>query len=241
MAVAPGKLGLRCPNQGQFYICEANSTEFIGCCLSDPCADGSGQCPHDKLAPSTFSANQYAAVPGQDCEDARGVSVWWTCRDTSPPFLGCCASDPCVHGCTRRDLLPAKLHSNKTHRQPFLSSDAPLSLPSFLPSITSSAGHYTTTSIRPSSPSEEAPSSEPNAGHVPASHVSTKVLIGASVGSAMLVAICALIAWQCVRHALRAKLLAAVELPIHVVGSGAPSWPKDAVELSAEPATAVCR
>ncbi|KAH6699558.1 hypothetical protein EV126DRAFT_44724 [Verticillium dahliae] len=234
MAVAPGKLGLRCPDQGQFYVCEANSTEFVGCCLSDPCANGSGQCPEDELVPSSFSANQYAAIPAQDCEDAKGVSVWWTCRDITPPFLGCC---------TRRDLLPAKLQSNRTHRQPFLSIDAPLSLPSVLPSITfttSSAGYYTTSSTRPSSPSQEAPSSEPSARHVSASQVSTKVLVGAAVGSAIFVAICALVVWQCVRHIRRAKSPAA-EPPVPVADNVARSWPKDAMELSAGPDTAISR
>ncbi|PNH42976.1 hypothetical protein VD0002_g9323 [Verticillium dahliae] len=81
MAVAPGKLGLRCPDQGQFYVCEANSTEFVGCCLSDPCANGSGQCPEDELVPSSFSANQYAAIPAQDCEDAKGVSTFHNFHD----------------------------------------------------------------------------------------------------------------------------------------------------------------
>ncbi|KAH6623678.1 hypothetical protein F5144DRAFT_595803 [Chaetomium tenue] len=61
--------GARCPDGGSFYICENNATEFVGCYILDPCADGSGKCAHDDLRPAssgatttTKSRNKSAAV-----------------------------------------------------------------------------------------------------------------------------------------------------------------------------------
>ncbi|KAF4454172.1 hypothetical protein FALBO_15865, partial [Fusarium albosuccineum] len=82
--------GLGCPNGGKVCICEGARSEFIGCCLSDPCADGSGTCPEKHIRQTTFSEDKYAYVPIQDCDSAEGKDNWYTCEFNKPPFLGCC-------------------------------------------------------------------------------------------------------------------------------------------------------
>ncbi|KAG7149052.1 hypothetical protein HYQ46_002055 [Verticillium longisporum] len=104
-----GGLGLSCPEGGHFYICEGDATEFIGCCNSNPCGDNDGNCPTSDLRVSSFSSDRYANIPAQSCDDARGARIWWTCRDNKPPFLGCCASNPCGEGCPQDHLIAAVL------------------------------------------------------------------------------------------------------------------------------------
>ncbi|KAH8878542.1 hypothetical protein GQ53DRAFT_756633, partial [Thozetella sp. PMI_491] len=114
------QLGITCPQGGNFYVCTGNKTEFIGCCKSNPCADGSGTCPTADLTAASFDESRYANIPAQDCQDARGASVWFTCKFNDPPFLGCCASDPCQAGkCAQDNLIAAKLSSNPTNRLVF--------------------------------------------------------------------------------------------------------------------------
>lgn len=111
--------GLACPAGGFPYICEGNATEFIGCCASDPCANGQGECPVADLRTTSFSRDAYASIPEQNCSDPRGAAVWYTCKFNTPPFLGCCASNPCLdenESCPQSNLLPAKLSSDPTNR-----------------------------------------------------------------------------------------------------------------------------
>ncbi|KAK1757180.1 hypothetical protein QBC47DRAFT_176012 [Echria macrotheca] len=118
--------GLSCPNGGKFYICQGNATEFVGCCTSDPCADGKGTCPTKDLKPATFSADSFKDIPAQQCaggsSSGSGSALWYTCQKTSPPFLGCCTTNPCSNGsCPSNRLAPAKLSSNSTARAAFIS------------------------------------------------------------------------------------------------------------------------
>lgn len=114
--------GLSCPNGGQFYICENITTEFIGCCTTNPCTSpDSGKCPTANLRAASFSAGKYFALKQQDCDDAASIKIWYTCADIIPPFMGCCASNPCAAGlCTPTDLRPAKLSSEPGRRASFL-------------------------------------------------------------------------------------------------------------------------
>ncbi|KAF3354168.1 3-hydroxy-3-methylglutaryl-coenzyme A reductase [Verticillium dahliae VDG1] len=114
-----GGLGLSCPEGGHFYICEGDATEFIGCCNSNPCGDNDGNCPTSDLRVSSFSSNRYANIPAQSCDDARGARIWWTCRDNKPPFLGCCASNPCGEGCPQDHLIAAVLPEMASQSPPF--------------------------------------------------------------------------------------------------------------------------
>lgn len=114
--------GLSCPGGGNFYICESNATEFIGCCTTNPCAPESrGECPKANIRAASFSADKYADLPRQDCDDAASIKIWYTCKFNKPPFMGCCASNPCAAGlCTPTDLRPAKLSGDPELRAQFL-------------------------------------------------------------------------------------------------------------------------
>lgn len=114
--------GLSCPSGGNFYICSSNTTEFLGCCTTDPCTTATaGRCPAANLRPASFSADKYDQMPRQDCDDARSIKIWYTCKFNKPPFMGCCNSNPCANGnCPLADLVPAKLSGDSDFRQPFL-------------------------------------------------------------------------------------------------------------------------
>jgi len=123
MAEAYQKFGLSCPSGGSFYICQNNATEFIGCCTTNPCtAANGGRCPQSNLRASSFSADTYTDLPRQDCDDERSIQIWYTCKFNKPPFMGCCASNPCANGlCPPSDLRPAKLSGDSELRALFLS------------------------------------------------------------------------------------------------------------------------
>ncbi|ROW11344.1 hypothetical protein VMCG_01044 [Cytospora schulzeri] len=55
-------LGLSCPNGGEFYVCQNSEIQFLGCCASDPCADGSGSCPKSDLRYSSFDTDNIIII-----------------------------------------------------------------------------------------------------------------------------------------------------------------------------------
>ncbi|KAL8285148.1 hypothetical protein RB597_002305 [Gaeumannomyces tritici] len=111
--------GLTCPDDGKFYVCEKATVQFIGCCTSDPCADGSGKCPQADLRKSNFSPSEYQALPEQDCDGYPGYQNWYTC--TNSRFMGCCAENPCSSkSCPNDKLLPARLSDKTINRNLFL-------------------------------------------------------------------------------------------------------------------------
>jgi hypothetical protein len=117
--------GLSCPSGGAFYICDGAKIGFIGCCTSDPCAGDKGTCPDGHLRVASFSADTYDDLLAQDCDDARGTEIWYTCKGTSPPFMGCCGSNPCGGGgCNRSELVPAMLSANENNKLSFLHPEA---------------------------------------------------------------------------------------------------------------------
>jgi hypothetical protein len=116
--------GLRCPESATLYICEGSDNEFIGCCTSDPCTDGSGICPDGNLRTTSFNPDRYDDLKQQSCDDSRGADVWWTCSISEPPFMGCCDTNPCSSGCSRDKLLPAVLSKNETNRHFFLEPES---------------------------------------------------------------------------------------------------------------------
>lgn len=119
-------LGLSCPSGGAFYICDKSAQEFIGCCTSDPCADGSGHCPKDNLRSSSFSGDKYADVPAQECTGNNETARWYTCMATLPPFLGCCSGNPCATGaCLANELEAARLSPDSAARAAFLALETP--------------------------------------------------------------------------------------------------------------------
>ena len=106
-----------CPRGGTWYAC-ASGSNFVGCCNSEPCGNG---CPDGNLAPASFDPNYYGQFPDQQCSSG---SRWYTCLKTSPPFLGCCKSNPCASGCPAGDVTAAFLSSNPKLAASFLPSSA---------------------------------------------------------------------------------------------------------------------
>ncbi|KAL6915849.1 hypothetical protein ACHAPO_005306 [Fusarium lateritium] len=120
MSEARKHWGLSCTNGGQFYICEDDDTQFVGCCVNDPCGKNNGTCPDGDLRATTFDSDSYSDLPSQDCDNSQGVDNWYTCAFTNPPFLGCCSQNACASGCPRDRLVPAKLSEIENNRLDFL-------------------------------------------------------------------------------------------------------------------------
>ncbi|KAF7560641.1 hypothetical protein G7046_g3513 [Stylonectria norvegica] len=142
MATPEKFFDLNCPSGGDFYICQNNSTEFVGCCASDPCSDNAGTCPETDLRTTSFNGSTYSILPTQDCDDARGTEIWYTCAFTNPPFIGCCDENPCGNtGCARSKVVPAMLSNVAKNRDMFLEPDGTRasSVSTFSSTATSSA------------------------------------------------------------------------------------------------------
>ncbi|KAH0491892.1 hypothetical protein TgHK011_003294 [Trichoderma gracile] len=142
-------LGLSCPKGGRFYICEDQPTGFVGCCTIDPCATADGLCPDHHLQPSSFDPDAYGEILAQDCLDPG--FLWYTCRDSSPPFLGCCSQMACEpSGCPASKVGAASLAGNKQRAAPFLSrgsSSSSREPSSSLTKTTSSASSVPSTTL----------------------------------------------------------------------------------------------
>lgn len=140
-------LGLSCPDGGNFYVCQDSGFRFLGCCSSDPCADGSGDCPQSDLRYSSFDAGKYENISTQDCT---GDGYWYTCSGLDIPFLGCCSSDACGNddGCPTKNLLAAELSSNTASAEIF-SFDTILPAKTATRTVTKSTTRTTLTTIGP--------------------------------------------------------------------------------------------
>ncbi|KAF5971553.1 hypothetical protein FCOIX_9828 [Fusarium coicis] len=112
---------VRCFSGGNFYVCKKPSTnlEFVGCCDSDPCADGSGTCPQTDLRPMSYSPGRTAYKFGLECGALHNAS-FYRCDLSMPHFLGCCGVDPCSKGCPQNQLIPAQLPALEGWRKLFL-------------------------------------------------------------------------------------------------------------------------
>ncbi|KAB5532573.1 hypothetical protein GE09DRAFT_369997 [Coniochaeta sp. 2T2.1] len=170
--------GLSCPSGGSFYICQNNRTEFIGCCTIDPCRDGSGSCPQENVRSSSLSADSYDVIAPQDC--AADTGLWYTCKFNKPPFLGCCASNPCQSGaCQTEDLVPAKLSTDPDFREGFLGTAANLT------SASTTTGSPTSSSSNTSIADSNIPTATPLA--TTAGRLTTGTVVGISVGVVIVV------------------------------------------------------
>lgn len=106
-----------CPKGGTFYVCQGNTTQFLGCCTKDPCADGSGDCPQDSLRYTSYNADEYSSIPPEDCSSS---GLWYTCSEITTAFMGCCLDNPCQNdGCTQGNLTAARLSDNTTDAAAF--------------------------------------------------------------------------------------------------------------------------
>lgn len=108
-----------CPSGGGFYACDSG-VNFVGCCNVNPCNDKG--CSASNLKKASFDASYYGYFADQQCSSG---SNWYTCRDSYPPFIGCCKSKPCDvghPGCPESNLTAAFLSSNPRARADFLPS-----------------------------------------------------------------------------------------------------------------------
>ncbi|CAG7562552.1 unnamed protein product [Fusarium equiseti] len=108
--------GFRCPKGGDFYICENAWIEFIGCCNSDPCADGTGICQNG-VEPLSFDRKNSYKLPLQTCLSSSSSDNFYLCWGTSPPFMGCCGQNACGNGCPAAQPGTALLSLNETSRR----------------------------------------------------------------------------------------------------------------------------
>ncbi|KAM0336916.1 hypothetical protein ACHAPQ_003650 [Fusarium lateritium] len=115
------QLGLSCPYGGLFYICSTDPVRFIGCCSINPCGARKGLCPDQHLNPASFDKAHGGDILPQSCVNDNVDVAWHTCPGTEPPFLGCCAVDPCPRGsCPRKELQAAKLSDKTKNAEGFL-------------------------------------------------------------------------------------------------------------------------
>lgn len=189
-----------CPNGGEYYACGSGSN-FVGCCVLDPCSNG---CGAGSLKPMSFEKDVYSeAFPDQECSSS---SLWYTCAYTNSPFVGCCKSNTCVLGqCPVGDLTAGFLSGNGKLAAPYLDTS------SFLPSkiVTSE-----------SLPSEAAAAASTSPTSQPAysadSKATGKTSMGAIAGSAAgMVAIAILLLAVIWFRSRRGKSAELMELTVH--------------------------
>lgn len=169
-------LGLTCPSGGSFHVCQGAITQFIGCCAIDPCGDGNGDCPQEYLRYSSYSKDSYVNIPAQSCVSPYNSSSWYTCSNADPPFLGCCASNPCNAGCSADDLLAARLSDDSSDTGVFLTATA-----STAAATSASSGDHGSTSL------------------------SRGAIVGIAIGSALGVLIGAVALFFCYKRREKAK------------------------------------
>jgi hypothetical protein len=110
---------IRCFEGGKFYVCKNASTEFVGCCDTDPCTNGSGICPKVDLHPMSHSPGRQNYRLSLTCDDTWS-SMFYRCNLAMPHFLGCCSVDPCTRGCLQNQTTAAKLPWDEGLRQDLL-------------------------------------------------------------------------------------------------------------------------
>lgn len=154
-----------CPQGGKYYACPDSKFRFVGCCKADACLNG---CSAGNLALLSFDASFKGKVQDQQCSSG---SQWYTCLNSSPPFMGCCKSNPCNNGCPATDLTAGSLDSRSE-----IAAD-------FLPARASSTMTQSSSSVSQTSTPTTAASNAPATKHVTETkHVSAGTITGAAVG-----------------------------------------------------------
>jgi hypothetical protein len=181
------------------YVCETG-TRFFGCCNNDPCRLG---CKQGDLEPTSFNPAAWSTFPDLECSSGQ----FWTCRDTSPPFMGCCRTNPCSLGCPIEDLSSAFLGNNEAIACQFYPDGCPSSSSSSTKmastvSSTQSAASSTTTSAVSGSHSSTS-SASPKV--VASPKTPTGPIVGGAVGGIAGFIIVALLIFCCYRHAAKSR------------------------------------
>ena len=143
-------MAVSCPLNATFYACDFGE-RFLGCCANgSPAVTCIYGCPQEDLLPASFEKEDYDYTTRASC--TRGN--WWSCADTSPPFLGCCLSNPCLNGRPPSDLTAAIFSQNQTdnplysaiHSSSSAMSSSTLAYASSTPVGATGAPHAATTS-----------------------------------------------------------------------------------------------
>ncbi|VUC29621.1 unnamed protein product [Clonostachys rosea] len=118
------RLSVDCKEGGSFYVCQDKPVQFIGCCTLDPCKTDDGNCPTENLRNTTFDKLHYSQFKAQGCLSDDPQDIFYTCANTSPPFMGCCAQNACQSdGCAAANLSSAVLSKNKENASVFLPTE----------------------------------------------------------------------------------------------------------------------
>ncbi|EJP63471.1 uncharacterized protein BBA_07647 [Beauveria bassiana ARSEF 2860] len=235
-----GSFGIECPSGGKLYA--NNATAFLGCCSFDPATVADGLCTDAGIRPMAFDPDAYDRIPVQECA-ARSSSLWYSCKGTEPPFLGCCTQNPCIKGsCSKPNLRAAKLSSNERLAKSFLggvsgttttSATASLSTATTTPTKTTGTESSTTTPssiTTPASTATPTPSvtAAAGGGSGGSQGIQPAVVAGMVVGiAAAAVAIALLIVWWMRRRRVAAKekaLTVAGNSPINPGKDGSTPW-----------------
>lgn len=110
------KSDFKCSAGGDFYICYGAWFQFIGCCTSDPCADGLGICPDGHLRPAhrVWTADSHFPYSLDCMSQSAGVAML-TCK-SNYSFFGCCEDFNTLYKlkCDVDDLYAWRCAENKT-------------------------------------------------------------------------------------------------------------------------------
>lgn len=211
-----------CPEGGAWVACGFGS-RFLGCCLqaSAACLNG---CSTDDLKPASFLKDRYLDVTGSVCP---GDSLWYTCKNTDPTFLGCCTSDPCAqNGCPTLDLRAARLSTDEAEAAPY----SALPNPSSTTAQTSTRSQTSTSSAAkgPTSNALAKPTFSPSA-----SHASLSAVVGGTVGGLLLLSFLTSLAVLLWRRQRRGRHTSDIPAPPNNKGTPTSSHPTSASTLSA--------
>lgn len=174
-----------CPYGDIWYTCDApDDSGFVGCCGSSDdhlCKIG---CPSALVVPATFDKDSFGHFPDQECADP--YSRWYSCRNTVPPFIGCCVDDACVtvDGC--QNITAGELSTTPIEAAAFISDSG----------ITSTALTTTVTKINSQKPAGSTNGPKTTALSAHPSQISaatqssqTAPIVGGLVGGAVALAV----------------------------------------------------
>ncbi|ATY62695.1 hypothetical protein A9K55_009052 [Cordyceps militaris] len=183
--------GLKCVSNGAQLYVNSTSSAYLGCCVSDPRITDDALCPQSDIRAMTFDKAMYNNIEPQQC--AKGKSSWYTCALTTPPFIGCCTTNPCLNGgCPSSNLGSATLSSNPKDAASFMEGAGKSAAPASSSTATTTTTKPTESSAAPTAsptPSSSAPAAGDSGGGNNSSHpgVTAGIAVGAAVGVAAVV------------------------------------------------------
>lgn len=181
------ELGIKCPKGSEFYAIGDKKPGYLGCCELDPNDTSDSHCPLDRVQPATFDPEAYDKIPAQACVGDDPDVLWYSCSGTKPPFIGCCAQNPCAKGsCPKEDLRPARLSDIKKNAAVFVGT-----------STTTTTSSIASTTLAPTSTTSSQASATPTAAETSSGPgVPPGAIAGGVIGAiAVLAGIIALIIW----------------------------------------------